>query len=77
MITIIFVFIGTLMISVMLLIHVFLLSHPIEEIYDFVISMYGGTQRGWLVFTLLGGLLLSIGTDLRKLMKKWKGYRDG
>lgn len=72
MITIIFVLIATLMISAMLLIHIFLLNHPLEEMYHIIFWLYGGTQRGWIVFTLLSGFLLAIGTDLRKFVKKQK-----
>lgn len=78
MITFVFLFMLSLMISGIMLIDYFLMHKSFEEMSIFIISLQGGTNRWWIVLALGFGLAIAVFTDFKERKKKLqKGQENG
>lgn len=69
MISLTYIFVLVLMVSGVFLIDYYLLHKAIEDMYFIVMMLQDGTQRTWVLASLLFGLILCIITDFKEHKK--------
>jgi hypothetical protein len=78
MVTLSYFLVLSLMIGGVSLIDYYLLHKSLSEMFFFILAMYGGTQRVWIVLALIIGFVFSIITDIMEhKKKKSKGLSNG